>query len=86
MRHHGPRNFHRLDPFPEYAPSLGMHIIVETTSVRGCAYWGFQASVECREALLPRSLDFLAGRWDTLLGATRAAAAAPRAGSAADVR
>ena len=38
-----------------------------------------------REALLQRSRDFLAGRWDTLLSATRTAAAAPRAGSAADV-
>ena len=37
------------------------------------------------EALLQRSRDFLAGRWDTLLSATRTAAAAPRAGSAADV-
>ena len=38
-----------------------------------------------RETLLQRSRDFLAGRWDTLLSAARAAAAAPRAGSAADV-
>ena len=38
-----------------------------------------------REALLQRSRDFLAGRWDTLLSATRTAAAAPRAGSAAHV-
>ena len=39
-----------------------------------------------REALLQRSRDLLAGRWDTLLSASRAAAAAsPRAGSAADV-
>ena len=38
-----------------------------------------------REALLQRSRNFLAGRWDTLLSAARTAAAAPRAGSAADV-
>ncbi|CAE7438573.1 unnamed protein product [Symbiodinium sp. CCMP2592] len=37
-----------------------------------------------REALLQRTRDFLAGRWEALLGATRAAAAAPRARIAAD--
>ena len=40
--------------------------------------------MECREALLQRSRDFLAGCGDTLSSAP-AAAAAPRAGSAADV-
>jgi len=37
-----------------------------------------------REALLQRSRDFFAGRWDALLAAARATATAPRAGSAAD--
>ena len=37
-----------------------------------------------REALLQRSRDFLAGRWDSLLGAARAAAGARAATDAAD--
>ncbi|CAE7298517.1 unnamed protein product, partial [Symbiodinium microadriaticum] len=65
---------------------------MQSVPVHVLALWRFTRSPRSiltrhigRKALLLRSRDFLAGRWDTLLTAARTAAAAPRAGSAADV-